>query len=113
MAKLKLISVAAFVIAAGIAVSPSAQAHNYRFGGVPFHTYAAPQWGYSEFAAPYPYYGREYRRAERDFRKHVKREAKAYRKLRRAHRRYQAEYGYPYAYDVVPYAPVRGPYRFR
>ena len=104
MAKLKLIALA---LAAGIAVPLSAEAHGYRFGPV------YPEWGYVEYGVPYPYYGREYRRAEkraeRAYRKDLKREAKAYKKLRRAEERYYARYGYP---DASAHAYGPSPYRY-
>ena len=103
MAKLKLIAVA---LAAGIAIPATAEAHGY----VPVY----PQWGYAQDGAPYPYYDRAYaraeKRAERDYRKHLKREAKAYKKLRRHEQKlrrqeakYYARYGSPYALGYYPY----------
>ena len=115
MARFRMIS-AILGLAASIVLPPSAQAHDDHFGRAAPYAYAPPVWGY-EFAAPYPYYGRDYRRAEkraeREFKRQAKREAKAYKKLRRAYERYESRYGYPYVFDpgLVPYR-LAGDYRY-
>jgi len=106
MAKLKLIALA---LAAGIAAPATAEAHGYRSGPV------YPEWGYVEYGTPYPYYGRDHRRAakhaEKDYRKQLKREAKAYKKVLKQERKYYARYGYSYA-PAYAYGYGPDPYRY-
>jgi hypothetical protein len=113
MHKMKMLPAVILALAASAAVPGAALADEdgYRSYGPGYGDYAPREWAYSDVPIAYPYFGREHRRAqaraEREYRRHLKREVKAYRKLMRAYDRYQFEFDY-YYYEPssVPYRPA-------